>query len=157
YVIQLSLRGESELYIIKDILSGGLQGSIESNLSDNLTSLIVKQWVESGDSQIPPVASPATSREEELHSAAPGYALYVSAEAACNSCPLNLGRASTLYSDGWGTITRPRNLTGGVYRGGDRPLDLFRRVYAGIVPKMPAYADWAKLPEAERKTKEVEV
>jgi len=34
--------------------------------------------------------------------------------------------------DDWGHHLLPRDLTRGIYRGGRRPIDLYRRVYAGI-------------------------
>ncbi|MDB5341196.1 MAG: cytochrome c [Planctomycetaceae bacterium] len=34
--------------------------------------------------------------------------------------------------DNWGNPIKPRNLTLGQYRGGRRPIDLYRRIYAGI-------------------------
>jgi mono/diheme cytochrome c family protein len=34
--------------------------------------------------------------------------------------------------DSWGHQARPANLTLGVYRGGGRPIDLFRRIHSGI-------------------------
>jgi mono/diheme cytochrome c family protein len=34
--------------------------------------------------------------------------------------------------DNWGNTIKPRNLTLGQYRGGRRPIDLYRRVFAGI-------------------------
>ncbi|MEO2036119.1 MAG: cytochrome c, partial [Planctomycetaceae bacterium] len=34
--------------------------------------------------------------------------------------------------DVWGRVNQPRNLTYGIYRGGRRPVDLFRRIHAGI-------------------------
>ena len=34
--------------------------------------------------------------------------------------------------DEWGNSIKPRNLTLGQYRGGRRPIDLYRRIYAGI-------------------------
>jgi hypothetical protein len=43
-----------------------------------------------------------------------------------------LGRASPFRFDGWGTLTRPRDLTMGQYRAGRRPIDLYRRVALGI-------------------------
>ncbi len=42
--------------------------------------------------------------------------------------------------DDWGNPLKPRDLTRGIYRGGRRPLDLYRRVYAGIKgTPMPAF------------------
>ncbi len=34
--------------------------------------------------------------------------------------------------DEWGHPIKPRNLTRGIYRGGRRPLDIYRRIYVGI-------------------------
>ncbi len=34
--------------------------------------------------------------------------------------------------DNWGNSIKPRNLTLGQYRGGRRPIDLYRRIFAGI-------------------------
>jgi mono/diheme cytochrome c family protein len=42
--------------------------------------------------------------------------------------------------DDWGNLIIPRNLTRGQYRGGRRPLDVFRRIHAGIKgTPMPAF------------------
>jgi len=51
--------------------------------------------------------------------------------------------------DEWGRILKPRNLTLGQYRGGRRPVDIFRRMYAGIKgTPMPAFGGTAlKDPE----------
>jgi mono/diheme cytochrome c family protein len=34
--------------------------------------------------------------------------------------------------DDWGNRIQPRDLTSGIYRGGRRPLDVYRRIYSGI-------------------------
>ena len=42
--------------------------------------------------------------------------------------------------DVWDNINQPRNLTYGIYRGGRRPIDLYRRIYAGIKgSRMPSF------------------
>ena len=46
--------------------------------------------------------------------------------------------------DEWGFPLKPRNLTLGQYRGGRRPVDIFRRMYAGIKgTPMPAFGGTA--------------
>jgi mono/diheme cytochrome c family protein len=41
----------------------------------------------------------------------------------------------------WGDPVKPRNLTKGIYRGGRRPIDIYRRIYGGIeASKMPNFA-----------------
>jgi mono/diheme cytochrome c family protein len=50
--------------------------------------------------------------------------------------------------DAWGHPQKPRDLTRGIYRGGRRPVDLFRRVHQGIPgTQMPGFA--AALSEEE--------
>lgn len=50
--------------------------------------------------------------------------------------------------DTWGHPQKPRDLTRGIYRGGRRPVDLFRRVHQGIPgTQMPGFA--AALTEEE--------
>jgi mono/diheme cytochrome c family protein len=48
-----------------------------------------------------------------------------------NSKPKRFYEVAGLHDD-WGRPQSPRNLTRGVYRGGRRPLDIFRRVHEGI-------------------------
>ena len=50
--------------------------------------------------------------------------------------------------DVWGDPIRPRNLTTGIYRGGRRPIDLYRRLHGGITgSKMPGFGQ--SLSDAE--------
>ena len=101
------------------------------------------------------VADDAASRER-------GRRLYLSDKGKCYTCHGIQGRgdgyqteefqkkkSGELYTrrglhDEWGHSLLPRNLTLGQYRGGRRPVDLFRRVYAGIKgTPMPAFGKTA--------------
>ena len=42
------------------------------------------------------------------------------------------GARISAYKDDWGHVIFPRDLTRGIYRGGKRPIDIYRRIYAGI-------------------------
>ncbi len=42
------------------------------------------------------------------------------------------GKKVSAYTDDWGHPILPRNLRQGLYRGGGRPIDIYRRIYAGI-------------------------
>ncbi|HEV8112776.1 MAG TPA: cytochrome c [Planctomycetota bacterium] len=42
------------------------------------------------------------------------------------------GHRVPAYTDDWGNPILPRNLVQGLYRGGRRPIDVYRRIYAGI-------------------------
>lgn len=53
-------------------------------------------------------------------------------EANCAECHVDYGRRAEFRWDEWGTEVRPRNFTDGIFRGGKRPADIFRRVHSGI-------------------------
>lgn len=92
---------------------------------------------------VPRVADDQASRDR-------GRRLYLSDKGKCYTCHGIQGRGNgyqteefqkkpdgSLYTerglhDEWGHTLQPRNLTLGQYRGGRRPIDIFRRVYAGI-------------------------
>ncbi len=42
------------------------------------------------------------------------------------------GKREPAYIDAWGRPIAPRNLRDGLFRGGSRPIDVYRRIYAGI-------------------------
>jgi len=98
------------------------------------------------------LVTPAVARTPSSpESIARGRALYASAKAKCTDChgmggkgdgpqtityqpkPGGAQKYETrgLYDD-WMNELKPRNLTLGQYRGGRRPVDLYRRIYAGI-------------------------
>lgn len=105
---------------------------------------------------VPRVADDEASRER-------GRKLYLSDKGKCYTCHGVTGRgdgsstedfwkipgtekyyAERGLHDDWGHILQPRNLTQGQYRGGRRPVDVFRRVYAGIKgTPMPAFGKTA--------------
>lgn len=86
-------------------------------------------------------------------SIARGRALYMSEKLKCYSChglaakgdgsgtvdywPIPNSSPEKKFADrglhdNWGNPIKPRNLTLGQYRGGRRPIDLYRRIFAGI-------------------------
>jgi mono/diheme cytochrome c family protein len=98
--------------------------------------------------------------EDSEESRARGRKLYLSDKAKCYTCHGPLGRGDGASAtedywpkpgstekyeqkglhDFWGVPIPPRDLTKGQYRGGRRPIDLFRRVHAGIKgTPMPAF------------------
>jgi mono/diheme cytochrome c family protein len=117
---------------------------------DDTATFIATAWTHGEDAEskilpkIPRVADDAASRER-------GRLMYLSDKAKCYTCHGMQGRgdgaatedfwkkpgSDELYPrrglhDSWGHPLKPRNLTLGQYRGGRRPIDVFRRVYAGI-------------------------
>ena len=78
-------------------------------------------------------------------SIARGQVLFNGPVAKCNTCHgaagLGDGPQTQLVQEGetipglfdkWGNEIEPRNLRTGIYRGGRRPIDLYRRIRAGI-------------------------
>jgi mono/diheme cytochrome c family protein len=131
YVIHLSIRGELEMTLLKQIKS-------PSNPDETITaqnmdeqakswlSLIVSNWTDAPKKAIVPTDDFPT----DLKASVPhGYELFMK---TCAACHLDFGRNPTLMYDSWGTIVRPADLTQGVYRGGRRRLDLYYRVDSGI-------------------------
>lgn len=119
-------------------------------LVDEATEFISGRWTraEEAESVIWPkvarVADTAESREK-------GRVMYLSDKLKCYTCHGELGYgdgpatedfwkkpgSSENYEkrglhDDWGYQLKPRNLRLGQYRGGRRPVDVFRKIYAGI-------------------------
>ena len=129
---------------------------------EETANLLTDAWTraEEPDTVIVPsihrVDDTAESRER-------GRLLYMSDKTKCYTCHGMTGRgdgaatedfwpkpgttekfANRGLHDEWGNQLKPRNLTLGQYRGGRRPIDLFRRMYAGIKgTPMPAFGGTA--------------
>jgi mono/diheme cytochrome c family protein len=125
---------------------------------DGAATFIAEAWLKAEEAEslvVPSVArvsDDAASRER-------GKRLYLSDKGKCYTCHGVQGRgdgtsteefwkkpgSDEFYTrrglhDEWGNPLQPRNLTLGQYRGGRRPLDVFRRIYAGIKGgPMPAF------------------
>ena len=128
---------------------------------EGLLELTVKNWVgsQNRDKAIRVAAYPyqdhdadpkvrAKAREELKNSVLRGYHLFIGqgvdkpgptqvskeeAKAAnCVSCHKDFGRQAMYKWDEWGTLTKPRDLTSGIFRGGRRPVDIYYRIHSGI-------------------------
>ncbi|MEM9702936.1 MAG: cytochrome c, partial [Planctomycetota bacterium] len=116
-------------------------------------SMIAENWqaVENEPPVTPAEPQPELEGDELAASIERGKAIYLQKSTQCASChgARGVGNGSQTVSvlidaatgepydeagvhDVWGNVVRPRNLTRGIYRGGRRPIDLYRRVYAGI-------------------------
>jgi mono/diheme cytochrome c family protein len=147
YVIHLSIRGETEMEIMKPLLNeSGLPSSdVRSSVEEEAT-LHVKQWGQSDAEILTPGNYPYHESDTEegqsefQASVRRGYKLFTDPKgnASCIVCHVDFGRQAPFRYDKWGTLVRPANLTAGIYRGGRRPLDLYWRIRGGIDPsQMP--------------------
>lgn len=136
--------------VVKTI-EGDLAETIETNASD-----IAESWTKAEEPEsaiIPKVKRTAPTKE----SIDRGRQLYLSQvqgkKTQCADCHGPAGRgdgpnteqywpipgttperkyADVGLHDEWGHAQLPRNLTRGIYRGGRRPLDIYRRIFTGI-------------------------
>jgi mono/diheme cytochrome c family protein len=151
YVIHLSLRGEVELNTIEDILNNSLEdvdggdATVATNVQAKLARYL-GYWQKSNQDPglMKPTDKPRATDLDEAsfeQSVKRGFERFIdeTGEASCIKCHRDFGRQVNFRYDVWGTLVRPMNLTKGVYRGGQRPIDLFYRVRGGIDPSgMPA-------------------
>ncbi len=102
------------------------------------------------ESVVNPTAPRTPSSPESI---ARGRELFLSKDAKCASCHGETARGNGPSTeafndlpgmppgtksdkpglfDNWGNIVKPRDLTTGVFRGGRRPIDIYRRIHSGI-------------------------
>lgn len=149
YVIFLSTRGELERKILQAYDSEQTYPD-QAAISEMLDG-IEASWKEAADQSIKPdenrpVLTEGTKEHED--SVQRGLALYKTEKAACIKCHGKDGQANPLdwapvekaqMMDDWGHDNYPRNLRLGMFRGGRRPIDLYRRIHQGIAgASMPA-------------------
>lgn len=141
YVRLLSVRGEVELRLAATYES---DGEWEEQAARDELEAVLSRWdaardkVLAYDGPVPPSTSESVAR---------GAALYVDAtKGNCASCHGVDGRGdgpaawkigpdgqrTPAYLDAWGDPILPRNLRLGIWRGGSRPIDLWRRIANGI-------------------------
>lgn len=161
YVIYLSYRGQAE-ELLNLAVGGDEPLPTNRAELVTLIEPIVADWQSANESivvpgieNMPPLAPLKSTAEREAYQAsvARGKKLFLGDVAKCSSChgPSGLGDGSgePLFDDwnkvkpdnsspdiAWWNLPKqqldPRNLRLGIYRGGRRPLDLYRRVFAGI-------------------------
>ena len=136
YVILLSMRGETERFVVGNYQSGE---PITADVVTENAKFMARFWSGTEPKIVKPKTAPTALTEESV---ANGKKLYMDRNVQCLACHGPEGRGDGLErqvadpsiktNDVWGDRAKPANLTLGVYRGGGRPIDLFRRIHAGI-------------------------
>ena len=169
YVKYLSMRGETELLLYGLIVEDEEEATRDLIIEEAL-SISTDAWGAAEDEIIEVPPRPSVDTPEQLAaSIAAGHEIFHGTKAACTKChgPTALGDGGSeadLYDD-WNRdknadtsgekfwslpvqMIRPRNLRMGVYRGGRRPADIYRRIHAGINgTPMPAAGPGPGSPE----------
>lgn len=138
---------------LKGVLGEDIQDSLEF-VGDGITD----DWTAADEEDA--MVTPSIPRvPDTVESRRIGRELFLSKDVGCADCHGIDGRGngpqSTIFEknpvtdklydepglhDIWDNVNQPRNLTYGIYRGGRRPVDLFRRVHAGIKgTRMPSF------------------
>ena len=161
YVKYLAIRGETELFLLRLIVDEDEYLPLDRLAIELLTDEIAwygMLWAEAESQRVEPPPRPRVDTPERMvASVAAGRELYGNKKAECVKCHGPEGKGDgeekELYDD-WnekkkgvtpeltrelaGRFTlpiqrlRPRDFTEGLYRGGDRPVDLYWRIYVGI-------------------------
>ena len=139
YVRLLAIRGETEILTAGEF--DGYEGFKLGVLLDNY-ELTVDRWRGAGEKLIAFEGEIPHSTPERVDH---GRALFMSETGAnCVKChgvqgrgngvsAWEVGKVDEEYAkDDWKNEIQPRDLTRGIYRFGRRPIDLYRRIYAGI-------------------------
>lgn len=139
YVRLLAARGETEIFLAEGYNPD--DGLHFDNVKENY-ELVVSRWREADEKVI---AFEGEIPEETPERIEHGRALFMSEVGAnCIKCHGASGRGDGVSAwepgkegqeyakDEWGNEIVPRDLTRGVFRFGRRPIDLYRRIYAGI-------------------------
>lgn len=141
YVILLSRRGELEQQLIE---LADAEGSVEDDVvKSEIVPFVLNRWNDAIAMEISPLTPQPrfTSENVEL-----GKKAFLSK--GCSKCHGEDGRGQTMDNRGadiWGFQTRAADLTSGMLHGGNRPLDIYRRIFNGINgTPMPSFASALK-------------
>jgi mono/diheme cytochrome c family protein len=160
--------GESQQEItaaLQTYLQEDFRGTVDTSGSDLQDAWAAVEEpasvIKPGEPRLAPGVSGTELAEALRQSRERGQALYYSDKAKCATChgPQGEGNGSETFAfrdipntnpvqkypepglfDDWGNKIEPRDLTRGIYRGGRRPIDIYRRITAGIKgTPMPAF------------------
>lgn len=141
YVIYLSKRGELEWRLLGEAKRN--EGAFPDNsFVDEELAKVEATWADAESTVIVPVQSmPILSTESEEYEASVkrGKQIFLG-NGSCVKChgtdakadPNQMVPEEREKPDDWGNINYPRNLTLGLFRGGRRPIDVYRRIHQGI-------------------------
>lgn len=141
YVILLSSRGEMEYRLIRVSQQElGEEDPVDPELVAEQALTIADSWKEADEFIVRPLTPQTASTDESIAAGAKAFV-----ELNCHKCHGRDGRGNRTLDvgkDDWGRTAYAADLTTGTLHGGRRPVDIYRRIYAGINgTPMPAFAE----------------
>jgi mono/diheme cytochrome c family protein len=137
--LALTHRGELETLLAVQGESGD---DVTDEGTDELVEAILGQWQAATGQVVEPATTMPAFTPESVEA---GAAVFQKRE--CFKCHGRDGRGGLaggieVGKDVWGNIDPAADLTSGMLHGGGRPIDIYRRIYAGINGSpMPAFKD----------------
>lgn len=139
YVLLLTHRGElaSELELLAEE-----EEELDLEYVEEIVTMIYQRWADAQQQ----VVTPETPMPEMTpETVAAGHELFL--QRGCNKCHGRDGRGGSMGDvdvgvDVWGQKAAAADLTSGMFRGGGRPIDIYRRIHSGINgTPMPSFAN----------------
>jgi mono/diheme cytochrome c family protein len=148
YVMALTYRGEFETAL-------AVEASNEDEIADEAVPRLIDEIVDKWKAARGDVVQPLTKEPPyDDASIALGKQAFLTEQAVCHKCHGVDGRGKTSentqgFVDIWGFKTRAADLTSGKFHGGNRPVDIYRRIFLGIKgTPMPSFQQkFADQPE----------
>lgn len=130
WIVLLTHRGELETQLVFAALD---EEDVDLDAVPDTVTNILDKWEQSEESLVMAVTPQPKFKTEHVAS---GKLAFVAK--GCVKCHGEDGRGQTAdnlrgdLKDVWGNPTRAADLTSGMLRGGQEPLDVYRRIFAGI-------------------------
>lgn len=148
YVLVLTHRGELELQLA---IEGENEDEIDAGAVPEKIAAIEARWAAARGQVVRPLTHMPEYSEATVEA---GKKAFLSETAGCFKCHGPDGRGQVTdnvkgFTDAWGVQTRAADLTSGMFHGGQDPVDIYRRIFAGINgTPMPSFqAKLAEQPE----------
>lgn len=143
YVIALAQRGELERELA---LTAEAFEEVDPEMFESESiPFLAQQWAAAREQVVLPLTPQPEFTAEHVRA---GREAFLSSTIGCAKCHGEDGRGQTPENlagerkDDWGHVTRAADLTSGMLRGGQEPMDIYRRIYGGINgTPMPQFAN----------------
>lgn len=130
YVLMLTHRGELEYQLAEEAKAS--EELADDSIKDMIT-LINTQWEDAKAQTVTPLTPEPILTLAHVQSGKQAFLTR-----GCSKCHGDDGRGQTVENfkgdlkDNWGFPTRAADLTSGLLHGGNRPIDIYRRIHSGI-------------------------